>query len=144
MYDGVSAVLRGGIIVSDLALKWGQSISMGWLHYSTKWVNLATKHAHHTHTTINQHEQMSGRGPTLQWLGPPSSMGRTKLPPNHCTAAPLRVCAGRDPSGWGSLPLDGLTQQPTEGRRFRRAAQWAITKGVGNFPFPWGVILWSH
>jgi hypothetical protein len=50
------------------------------------------------HTTAN----MSSHHPTLQQLCSSLSMARAKLPPNHCAAAPLRVCAGCEPSGWRS------------------------------------------
>jgi hypothetical protein len=39
MHGDVSLVLRVGISVSNYAFKWGQSISMGEVLYSTKWVN---------------------------------------------------------------------------------------------------------
>jgi hypothetical protein len=48
------------------------------------------------HTTTN----MSSHRPTLQQLCPYLSMGRAKLPPNHCAAASLQGCAGWEPSGW--------------------------------------------
>jgi hypothetical protein len=38
----VSAVLGAIISVLNLALKWGQSIRMGEVLYSTKWVNSST------------------------------------------------------------------------------------------------------
>ena len=82
--------------------RWGQSISMGWVLYSTKWVKHEPQKTHKTHTTTN----MSGRRPTLQRLAPPPLHGQGKVFSNHRAAAPLRVCAGREPSGLRS-PASG-------------------------------------
>jgi hypothetical protein len=89
MHGDASAVLGASISVSNLALKWGKSISMGEVFYSTKWVNTAlySKPQHKTqpqHTTTN----MSRHRPTLQWLWPSLSMATSPMDPNLGAAAP--------------------------------------------------------
>jgi hypothetical protein len=42
MHGDASAMLGASISVSNLALKWGESISMGEELYSTKWVKYST------------------------------------------------------------------------------------------------------
>lgn len=86
-------MLRGSIIVSNLALKWGQSISLGVVLYSTKWV----KHVIVWLVCASHNTETHHNTTTLKRLGPSLSMGRAKLPQNHCAAAPLRVCAGCEP-----------------------------------------------
>ncbi len=103
MYGGVWAVLGGSIIVLSLALKWGESISMSEVLYSTKRakhviLQNCTRASHKTQQQHNnQHDEPPPPNP--QWLWPSLSMVRAMLPPNHYTAAPLWVCTGCEPSG---------------------------------------------
>jgi hypothetical protein len=101
-------VIGGGIIAPNLELKWGQSISLGEVLYSTKCVKQEpqnTTHNHNTYTHNNQHERPP---PCLlsSGLSPPPLHGQGKVFLNHRAAAPLRVCAGREPSGLRS-PASG-------------------------------------
>jgi hypothetical protein len=60
MHGDASAVLGASISASNLALKWGESISMGEVLYSTKWVKYSTLMQATTQNTTtthnNQHE----------------------------------------------------------------------------------------
>ncbi len=61
MHGDVSAVLGASISVSNLALKWGESISMGEELYSTKWVKysiLPWATTQNTTTTHNNHHEL--------------------------------------------------------------------------------------
>jgi hypothetical protein len=57
MYVDASAVLGASIGVSNLALKWGESISMGEVLYSTKWVKYSALRYHEHNTKHNHNTQ---------------------------------------------------------------------------------------
>jgi hypothetical protein len=84
-------MLGAGISVPNLACKWGQSISMGEVLYSTKWVKYsALPYREPQYKTQQQHTtyNMSRRCPTLQWLLPSFSMETSTMDPNLGTAHP--------------------------------------------------------
>jgi hypothetical protein len=58
LHVDVSTMLGVSIYVLNLALKWGQSINMGWVFYSTKWVKYDTLPCATTqNTTITHNNQ---------------------------------------------------------------------------------------
>ncbi len=62
-----------------------------------------TKHNHNTHN--NHYKQLMLYSPAAMLL---SLHGQGKMHPNHSATAPLRVCAGLEPSGWRLPTLNHL------------------------------------
>jgi hypothetical protein len=148
---------------------------MGEVLYSTKWVKYSAQPRATTRNTTtahnNQHEQPPPYSPAAL---PLSLHGQGKFAPKssrRCSPTSVRrsravglALAGVDSLVWGAKmapiekeregrgpglrwpPLDGSTQQVTEGRRHRRVrggcnGALGHNEGVGRFPIVWGVEL---
>ena len=74
-------------------------------------ISISRATAQNTTTIYNNQNELPP--PTLWLLCPSVSMSRGDLPPNHCAAVPLQVCAGREPSVLHSpapVPLFGAPE----------------------------------
>ncbi len=107
--------------------KWGQSIDMGEVLYSTKWVKYSTLLQATTQNTTtthnNQHEPLP---PFLQRLWPSLSMATYAKDPNLCTAVTYGPIEGswcwlRDCHSW--FPCLG-SQKATHQKTERKTGHW--------------------
>jgi hypothetical protein len=129
MHGDVSPVLGASISVLNLALKWGESISLGEVLYSAKWVKYSALPQAITQNTTKRHNNQHVPPPPY----PPAALahychGSIHHGPTSWRFCSLLVCSRRGASGALSplpAPLIGAPKQdPLKNREMVGA--WAL------------------